>query len=318
MSHHRHWVAWQVESDLHAEIGHGETVFAHERKHRGEGHRGRAVYQGSASEENETTDQRVSVVFDCCGRRMAVKRTRVERVFPAGVACDVSEVDTRRVGIVVYSTSDFRTLARSQPDMDESVLEIGCSLGAATEILLKQAARVVAIDKSEMCAAATEERCAGAEVHTLDPFFDQARLLEVAQGCKVVYADIGGNRQLPAVQHLISWLEQRLQPRLLVVKSESLFHKAVAVAAPDGLIQNSEEWWCALMQDEVNRWIGHPDLAPVVASPDNSDVAICRFHHFGVEECKLADDCRHDHEHCPLCLQPGHRGKSCTIYQLAS
>jgi hypothetical protein len=42
------------------------------------------------------------------------------------------------------------------------------------------------------------------------------------QQCNVVFADIGGNRQLEALLRLLPWVLQHLKPRLLVVKSEEL------------------------------------------------------------------------------------------------
>jgi DNA-binding protein YbaB len=46
------------------------------------------------------------------------------------------------------------------------------------------------------------------------------------QKCDVVFADIGGNRQLEALLRLLPWVLQQLEPRLLVVKSEELAEAA--------------------------------------------------------------------------------------------
>jgi hypothetical protein len=46
------------------------------------------------------------------------------------------------------------------------------------------------------------------------------------QQCNVVFADIGGNRQLEALLRLLPWVLQQLEPRLLVVKSEELAEAA--------------------------------------------------------------------------------------------
>jgi hypothetical protein len=40
--------------------------------------------------------------------------------------------------------------------------------------------------------------------------------------CSVVFADIGGNRQLESLVKLVPWVLRTLKPRLLVVKSEEL------------------------------------------------------------------------------------------------
>jgi Methyltransferase domain len=56
-------------------------------------------------------------------------------------------------------------------------------------------------------------------------------------GCSTVFLDIGGNRDLPPLLHLVPWLLRMLSPRLLVVKSEEL----AAAAAAELTRQHTEQ-----------------------------------------------------------------------------
>lgn len=59
--------------------------------------------------------------------------------------------------------------------------------------------------------------------------------------CSVVFADIGGNRQLESLVKLVPWVLQAIRPRLLVVKSEELVAAAEQQLAAEAAKQQPQQ-----------------------------------------------------------------------------
>lgn len=119
---------------------------------------------------------------------------------------------------------------------DDCVLEIGCSYGKATEIILKQTdRRVIAVDKNEEATNSTTSLCRDAikadrlHVYCVDVLSNPIRCIQLGRelGDKItVFVDIGGNRDYPSVLSLVVVLLKELQPALMVVKCRELYAAA--------------------------------------------------------------------------------------------
>jgi cyclopropane fatty-acyl-phospholipid synthase-like methyltransferase len=108
------------------------------------------------------------------------------------------------------------------------VLEIGCCQGFATVVLARVADDVIAADKSSEYLAETVERVGneipGHEVKfinldALDPDEEQWKGLVDRT---IVFLDINGNRELRSVLKAMRIVLEKLNARLIVVKSQEL------------------------------------------------------------------------------------------------
>ncbi|KAI8465794.1 MAG: hypothetical protein J3K34DRAFT_525045 [Monoraphidium minutum] len=132
------------------------------------------------------------------------------------------------VAVVCAATDSYRRLARSQVTKADAVLEVGCSAGVCTALLAQHAGRVVGADNSPQLLREAKERCPGAAFELVDALASPDDLARLGAGCGAVFVDIGGNRELHALVALLPWVQERLRPRLLVVKSEALAEAAAA------------------------------------------------------------------------------------------
>ena len=138
----------------------------------------------------------------------------------------------------------------------------------------------------------------------------------------VVFADIGGNRELEALVALLPWVATALAPRLVIVKSQALH---TAVVANGGHFD-----WDALQAScESSTFrrqkLPHPLKAPLRLSRDGTP--ICRFHNYRLKRggadlvdgstCRQGDRCPFDHTQCHRCLEDGHTALLCTLASAA-
>lgn len=137
-------------------------------------------------------------------RRMSVRASDTEiRV--------VSEIDT------------FRRAAKTLPTSEDTVLEIGCSTGATTQILTKTGAQVVAVDKSAELIQQLRQNFPHFKrfVAQVDALNIPA-LVELIPNPTLIFIDIGGNAHLDTVALQLRLCLQAFQPRLIVVRSFEL------------------------------------------------------------------------------------------------
>ncbi|KAJ8608237.1 hypothetical protein CTAYLR_009476 [Chrysophaeum taylorii] len=120
--------------------------------------------------------------------------------------------------VVVARTEAFRALA-AQVSREDAVLELGCSAGAATRLLVRRARTVVAVDKSKEMIRAAKDRAPGATFLQMDVLRDDAW---DASEADVVFLDLGGVGALDHSATLLKRLLGRRDPRLVVVKSREL------------------------------------------------------------------------------------------------
>ncbi len=168
---------------------------------------------------------------------------------------DPSSVPTSscRSAFVTYDTNSFRTACSFVEEDRDVVVEIGCSYGKATQLLASRAGsgNVLGVDTSKEALVAAKMRNAEVEFlhcdvlatpNTLTNKLDELLANKTAGGKTetetetetekprelVVYVDIGGNRELEALAALLPWVASlRKPPRLIVVKSQSLYNNVV-------------------------------------------------------------------------------------------
>jgi hypothetical protein len=166
---------------------------------------------------------------------------------------DDDDDDTVVVQIVVTSeTTPYRNLAWSQLDSDSIVLELGCSTGECSNIILRRTTNWVGLDTStemiDQCKARVGIQYADRAVQcnvlsssssTSSPLSsttnnnnnttttapttrDSIISMLGAPSPTHVFIDIGGNRDLVSVLRAISWTLTQFQPLMVVVKSREL------------------------------------------------------------------------------------------------
>ncbi|CAK9080280.1 unnamed protein product [Durusdinium trenchii] len=219
---------------------------------------------------------------------------------------------------VVASTRSFRQLAKCRPHAGDRILEIGCCFGQCTELLAAGAAEVLALDTSKECVALTAQRLSEAEVAVarslrLDILAHPEYLRTIAS-CQppftVVFADIGGNRELAHVLQLFRLLFAHMaELRYLAVKSEAL---AMELSKAPLDPQKRLAWWQQLCCPPARLAKAPRRMQQILQRPIQKTphgLEICRFANYGV--CSKGNDCRYDHQHCHRCLRPGHWATSC-------
>lgn len=238
--------------------------------------------------------------------------------------------------VVCAETSDFRVLAATQLRADDMVVEIGASYGRATAILAKHCRRVVGIDTSVETVRAARAQYPRLEFAQFD-VIEQTHLLAeltATDACTVSFVDLGGNRELGALQRVLPIVRRVLKPRLVCIKSRELYAALEAHArahgglTSGGVVPAPREWWAACAADGAlqlpakaakryhnqgcelqggSQFTRYPLSYVPAACPDGRK--ICRFHNYGV--CTRGAGCAYDHEHCHRCLAAGHKAKNC-------
>lgn len=153
------------------------------------------------------------------GTTADVRNGRITRVANATVAAPMV--------IITPDTCIWRRLARSQLDVTEDALDIGCSLGVGTAVIAEHCRSVVGIDVSRDILEHARAAVPTAQFECFDVLRHPERLASVAAGRTVVFADIGGNRELEALAALLPRLQALPSVRLIVVKSKSLYKSAL-------------------------------------------------------------------------------------------
>jgi hypothetical protein len=236
--------------------------------------------------------------------------------------------------VVTPETKDFRRLVGLITSTDR-VLEIGCSSGEASMLMLPTCRSWVGFDTSEemlgMCQAAMDRwSCSHCcpksttkkkEYHPviMNALVDSTTARKEA--CRfgiptVVACDIGGNRELVNVLRMISWAMDAFQPNLILIKSRELTKALLETSScaidPDtGLVDKGHDWFQA--HRPKHAMPKHPKKAPLVMSPVDPNKPICRYHNYHKNGCHKTD-CHLDHEYCHFCKEKGHVGKECPLH----
>eukprot|EP00967_Tisochrysis_lutea_P092733 scaffold133817_cov32-Tisochrysis_lutea.AAC.1 len=154
--------------------------------------------------------------------------------------------------LLVPETVEFRTIARALASPGDVVLELGCSYGEATALLLEKGCRqVVAADNSVECLKHVQEELmekarGRLRLQLIDVLRYPAQLAALATSLPLdlLLLDIGGNRDLESVVTALLSLESSgTRPRLVLVKSRELVEKAkeLAMTSAEGTGAMAEE-----------------------------------------------------------------------------
>jgi SAM-dependent methyltransferase len=230
--------------------------------------------------------------------------------------------------VVTPETNFFRQLVPHVEPTD-IVLEIGCSTGETSKLLIPLCRSYVGLDNSQEMLAKCRNQIpttATNDCHlaVVDALVDPRKGLQECQTYgtpSVVFMDIGGNRECINVLRMLSWVLQEFEPRLVVVKSRELVQSiksssAASVDASTGIIQNGQAWFQSHRQKRALP--KHPLKAPLVMSPKDPQSPICRYHNYHKKGCAKAD-CPLDHDHCHACLQfGGHVALDCPTLSSSS
>ena len=327
-----HWIVYPKPSNGtgSASFEPGSSVFFRPKSAKEKGQRGHVMQQDEASTTGKVPGH-LWIEYqgnnDNIRSQKLVSRARLVPVFES------ENKPGRPISIILTpETIPYRQLAASQIEPTDDILEIGCSTGMASKILLRYGRSWVGFDSSsemvETCSTlittTTATTTYQSYVCKMDALADPKGAFEMAKkfnsmGPTAVFLDVGGNRAEMIVVQLMTWiLESFTELRLLVVKSRELVacvtkSTTCLVSETNGSIQNGSTWF-RKKQTELNtgsKRPRHPLQAPLVYSPLDASKPICRYHNYDPEGCKRGTSCQYDHEHCHLCLRLDHRALNC-------
>jgi precorrin-6B methylase 2 len=284
-----------------------------------------------------TVDQSKYVSLQWCDDNQSIQRVRRNRILPIFLpqySSSTSPVTTKErldmaTVIVTPDTTNYRLLCASQVTSNDIVLELGCSSGQASLILIKYAKSWVGLDTSEemieLCRReiAARDLTTSPHVYKVDALIDPEKAKELVLNATPqnlppthVFIDIGGNRAFESVLHMISWVTKTFHPLLVVVKCQELSQNlqskeesAIESQGRDMAISTR------MLQRSLNSFPkipSHPLKAPLRYVTDR-DIPICRYHNYHKDGCSKYSNgsCLLDHDHCHLCLENGHIARQC-------
>ena len=145
-------------------------------------------------------------------------------VRPADVEIIVVSASDHKTKSLVNEVNTFRRLASTLPTPKDTVLEIGCSTGAATQALVATGARVVAVDRCTQSIRKLQDDMRGYE-NAVVAHVDGRNIPALAAlmpNPTVIFIDIGGDAHLDNVALQLRLCLRAFHPRLLVVRSFEL------------------------------------------------------------------------------------------------
>ena len=151
----------------------------------------------------------------------------VSKLIPVLRSCR-SDVNGKAL-LLCEETTPFRAVARSQVSSEDRIVELGCSFGEMTALLLERTANVVAVDHVSGVLEAASRRAPGALFEMLDALAHPASLLALCRSFRptVLFIDLGGDRPAADITPLLARLLPELHTvALLVVKCRALARAA--------------------------------------------------------------------------------------------
>jgi len=238
------------------------------------------------------------------------------RVYPK-----ISTVGKPTTIVLIPETLYFRQMVY-QVDTKDRVLEIGCSTGETSKLLLaRNIEKWMGWDTSnemlETCRDALKPMSSQCEWIQVDALAEPERAVQEAKTFTptVVLIDIGGNRDSRDVVDLTYWAVRRIQPKLIIVKSREWYHHALENNKVDdkGLLMDVQRHEVKSRNPVLPK---HPLKAPLVLSPRDNSTPICRYYNYHKQGCRN-DNCVLDHTHCHACRNSGHTALHCPKFQSA-
>ena len=248
------------------------------------------------------------------------RKTRLNRKDQRRLLLPCHDPLTGGIIIITSETIHFRQLVGYIKSNDR-VVEIGCSSGETSKLILPHCQSWVGLDTSlemlNICHETISSMQQSTPYHavTVNALVDPQRARKEATRFgepNVVFLDIGGNRESINVLRMIAWILDEFDLRLLVVKSRELVHSITTsdcvIDEVTGLIDKGHEWYQG--SHHKRALPKHPKKAALVMSPLDSTKSICRYHNYHKNGCKKVD-CEFDHEYCHACLAKGHVALEC-------
>ena len=312
---------------------------------------------GSHHELRNNHSDRDSTGKDCqkdtdehdCTTHFYEKEVSVKRllpVFPTRALQDSRGNDHSTTIIVTSETLPYRNLASSQLTTEDKVLEIGCSTGEASAVMIQYCQAWVGFDTSPDMVHSCHSRIArqplknakSISVFQVDALVDPIRAEQLVRQSldgntpDTVFIDIGGNRECEGVWSMLAWA-MLMKPSLIVIKSRDLAdqlqqeHNRNSGVADTVLTRSSttpivvgSTWMETHLWQCTNRRMhslpSHPMQAPLRHVP-HTETPICRYHNYHKDGClrykNVSNSCPLDHDHCHKCLLRGHVALSCTL-----
>lgn len=247
-------------------------------------------------------------------------KTRLNRKDQRRLLLPYHGPSTAGIIVVTSETTHYRHLV-GYIESSDRVLEIGCSSGETSKLILRHCQSWVGLDTSLEMLNVCQETLSSMQQSTphhsvvVNALIDPQRARKEATKFgepNVVFLDIGGNREGINVLRMIAWILEEFQLRLLVMKSRELVRSILAsdcaINEVTGLIDKGQDWY---QRQQHQRAIPkHPKKAALVMSPRDPTMAICRYHNYHKNGCKK-NDCDFDHEYCHACLCKGHVAMEC-------
>ncbi len=234
----------------------------------------------------------------------------------------VDAAATARNILLTSETTHFRQLV-GYITTDDRVLEVGCSSGETSKLILPNCKSWVGFDTSHEMLQACNNMLVLKQSTKLYHTVIVNALVDPQHATKeaskfgepnVIFLDIGGNRECINVLRMISWILEAFDPRLVVVKSrelvQSIQSSSCKIDQETGSVDDGNEWF--RWNRQRRGMPKHPKKAPLVMSPIDPNKAICRYHNYHQQGCKK-DDCDLDHDHCHFCLGNGHVARECLL-----
>ncbi|GBG32382.1 Hypothetical Protein FCC1311_086072 [Hondaea fermentalgiana] len=235
-------------------------------------------------------------------------------------------------GVVCFSSKTFRKLAIDLLEETDFVLEVGCAHGMCSREIVrrvKSPAHFIGIDTAKLCIRTCMRDLPDHNFRGIDVLTewwmvaDEVKELTAAPDVRrrVVFLDIGGNREFETVVAMVRFLAVKFRFHLIVIKSEQLYEKALETNGFDAAR------WAQLEAEARTRFAdidgsaaaskSRPTRAP--RRQNHLGVEFCAFHNFDAAGCKRRSAeisnsgyvCDRDHDHCHNCGKFGHRALDC-------
>lgn len=274
--------------------------------------------RGCVVENHDQAEDRVDVRLLGEDKRRVVNVARKQCI-------PIYPTPTTTTILLTNETHAYRHLAASQVSAHDAVLEIGCSTGQASHILLLHTNDWMGMDVSSSMVQQAREY-----LHTKGHVISQNQLIKhdvlvdptTAESLvrqqfhpDAIFIDIGGNRDLTSAIRVLQWSITTYTPRLVVIKNQEMVQRSEQhlLITNDGRMQNANVWFQNVYNNTCNTiwWPPHALQAPMVVSPRDGKTPICRYHNYHVNGCKKGTDCPYCHAYCHACRQPGHTAKAC-------